>query len=204
MENKNIRPIIYIHGSNYISAKKIPVQKIVIWFYKMLNVVPDYSSEVYPDWLDSIRKTGRRVIVFKWSGGVWPWQVVKASRDLSKQINEMREDVDVVSQSLGTWIAIKTAKINYRIKTITSVCGVYRGLNIKIPFIEIISTFDWLERLANIFLNFGLLPDSKKILIPHKRHNEFMDDFSLPHAKFKHEKFSDLILSVIEEMEAFE
>jgi len=195
--SKSKSTVIYVHGARPIGSDSQLIQMIILQMYKLLNVVPNYSN-TYPSWVNSLSNDGHDVIIFKWSGKIWPWQISRGANALATLVEERQEPVHVVSHSLGTWVAIQASLKTSRIKSITSVCGVYRQFDKKIPFTQIVSKSDRLERWGNFIANVGkTITSQNRIFIPHRRHDEFSNNFALPKRKFTHKRFSDLLLYLL-------
>ncbi|MFZ2150297.1 MAG: hypothetical protein WAV15_04020 [Minisyncoccia bacterium] len=186
--------IIIIEGASYLRSDIKLVQKLIVLFYKIFNVVPFYDKE-HEKWLKLIENGNREMIYFDWSGQVWPHVVNKAARKLALLV-EKEGPVKIISTSLGTQIAIKASKHTQNIKKIVSLSGVYTPRPISIEFIDIYSTSD---RFANVFrclLKFIAIHrriKRREVILHNIRHDQFRDDLRFTEGEFKGFTMSELL-----------
>ena len=186
--------IIIIEGASYLRSDIKWIQKLIVLFYKIFNVVPFYAKE-HEKWLKLIENGNREMIYFDWSGQIWPHEVNRAARRLALFVKD-KGPVKIISTSLGTQIAIKASKHTSNITKIVSLSGVYTPRRISIDFIDIYSTSD---RFANVFrclLRFVAIYrriNRREVILHDIRHDQFRDNMRFTNGEFKGFTMSKLL-----------
>lgn len=186
--------IIIIEGASYLRSNIQWVQKLILLFYKIFNVVPFYEKE-HEKWLKLIENGKREITYFDWSGQIWPHVVNRTARRLALFVKD-KGPVKIISTSLGTQIAIKATKHTSNITKIVSLSGVYTPRPISIDFIDIYSTSD---RFANVFrclLKFIAIYrriKRREVVLHNIRHDQFRDNMRFTDGEFKGFTMSELL-----------
>lgn len=186
--------IIIIEGANYMRSHIRWVQKLVILFYRMFNVVPFYTRDD-EKWVRLIENNHRQIVYFEWSGQVWPWVVNQTAREFALFLKD-KGPVKVISTSLGTQVAIKAIKHNANITKIISLSGVYTPVPISIPFVDIYSTSDrFANSLRGILKFFAIHGKIKRteVILNNIRHDQFRDNLRFADGEFKGLTMSELL-----------
>ena len=192
MDNKET--IIIIEGASYLKSEVKWVQRLIILFYKIFNVVPFYAREE-EKWIKLIHNDHCNVVYFEWSGEIWPHVINKTARELAKFLNDVGP-VKVISTSLGTQISLKALRYTKNITKIISLSGVYTPVPVSIPFVDIYSASD---RFANFFRGILKLTTihgrikRREVILHNLRHDQFRDNFEFTDGEFKGFTMSELL-----------
>ncbi len=123
------------------------------------------------------------VIVFNWSGGISPFAIRKAAKELRRVLLEYTDkEIILFTKSLGGAVAEKAAldtqlPIKRLIYIVTPHSRFTKTLPPSVEIVNIFSEADNYLRFANRVLYLGLgrieLPDARNISIPNLRHSDF-------------------------------
>src|SRR3989338_839809 len=138
-------------------------------------------------WYEPIRAafiaTGADVMIFEWSGGISPFDVRKAARELRGQLHKHAEkEIILFGKSLGgtvTEIVARDPQLSItRVVSVATPHFMYKHpLPSSIETINICSPAENYLKFANRFLYFGLgrmsVSNARNISIPNLRHSDF-------------------------------
>lgn len=182
MENLNKKLVVIVPGSKTKVTSLPLLNKFFAKFYSHFGIEVEEGA-----WIEPLRVAFAEIpadtLVFDWSGGISPFAVRKAAKELNRTLLEYKDrEILLFTKSLGGAVAERAARdtrlcVKRLIYVVSPHSRFRKALPPSVEVINIFSEADNYLRFANrlLYLGFGTVPiaDALNIEIPGNRHSDF-------------------------------
>lgn len=182
MENVNNKLVVIVPGSKTKVSSLPLLKKLFAKFYSHFGIQVEEDA-----WIEPLRVAFAKIpadtLVFEWSGGVSPFAVHKAAKELDRMLLAHKDkEIFLFTKSLGGSVAEKAARnTQLSVKRLVYVASPHsrfrRVIPVSVGVVNIFSEADNYLRFANrlLYLGFGTvqIAYALNIDIPETRHSDF-------------------------------